>query len=518
MALEVWRTREVSVTYASSSELTLPRLQKPLHHNGTVTAGDPDYVLPAVVVANEAAASKTRSSRFLACFFTPPLRRHLVAFSGELVGTICFLFLALAGAQVVNSATEGLTPLGVLLIALSFSTSFAVNSWAFFRITAGMFNPAVTLGLVVSNNMKPARGLLVFLAQLLGGISAAALVSCMFPGELLAQTRLSEGTSVVRGLFIEALVTAWFVFCVFKVGRETYKTARCRNESRVNKLCHSVLASVILGSILFVAEIVCISYTGGSPNPARAFGTAVVTSFPGYHWIYWVGSFLGALVAVPFYRLTRNLENIIRDLGEDEEHEEWLRSRSRNRQSNSTSNYDQAANTQAHTRVHLDAVQEEADLERGASYISYHSSITSPNNSNGAKASKEAGKRETNSKINKTFPGPGSNEAPQPSASEGATPLPYPNAPTNSPNQQHSPRASDYDMLTINRSHQPSPEYQYLSVPNGNNDSPSPSPSPNPSINNSSSHTADDNLDGTTGHEAKRLSIMSKREKIIAGV
>ena len=50
-------------------------------------------------------------------------------------------------------------------------------------------------------------------------------------------------------------------------------------------------------------------FTGGSLNPARSFGPCVVLhSFPGYHWIYWVGPLLGAVVAVIFYRLIKVLE------------------------------------------------------------------------------------------------------------------------------------------------------------------------------------------------------------------
>jgi len=47
----------------------------------------------------------------------------------------------------------------------------------------------------------------------------------------------------------------------------------------------------------------------GSLNPARSFGPCVVLrSFPGYHWIYWLGPFLGSLLAVLFYRLIKVLE------------------------------------------------------------------------------------------------------------------------------------------------------------------------------------------------------------------
>jgi len=50
-------------------------------------------------------------------------------------------------------------------------------------------------------------------------------------------------------------------------------------------------------------------FTGGSLNPARSFGPAVVAhKFDGYHWIYWVGPALGAIVAVGFYKLVKMLE------------------------------------------------------------------------------------------------------------------------------------------------------------------------------------------------------------------
>lgn len=45
-------------------------------------------------------------------------------------------------------------------------------------------------------------------------------------------------------------------------------------------------------------------FTGGSLNPARSLGPDVINrSFPGYHWIYWVGPLLGSLLASGFYHL-----------------------------------------------------------------------------------------------------------------------------------------------------------------------------------------------------------------------
>jgi aquaporin related protein len=50
-------------------------------------------------------------------------------------------------------------------------------------------------------------------------------------------------------------------------------------------------------------------FTGGSLNPARSFGPDVVLSkFDTYHWIYWIGPLLGAILASIFYRLMKVIQ------------------------------------------------------------------------------------------------------------------------------------------------------------------------------------------------------------------
>lgn len=75
---------------------------------------------------------------------------HLVAASGEFVGTFFFLYFAYAGnimviKQGVSSAGDGtLSSEGVVFIALSYGLSLLVNVWTFYRISGGLFNPAVS--------------------------------------------------------------------------------------------------------------------------------------------------------------------------------------------------------------------------------------------------------------------------------------------------------------------------------------------------------------------------------------
>ena len=59
-------------------------------------------------------------------------------------------------------------------------------------------------------------------------------------------------------------------------------------------------------------------YTGGSLNPARSFGPCVaLRTFPGYHWIYWLGPALGSCIAVGFYRFIKALEYETSNPGQD---------------------------------------------------------------------------------------------------------------------------------------------------------------------------------------------------------
>lgn len=81
-------------------------------------------------------------------------RNHIIAMIGEFTGTFLFLFFAFAATQVANAAAAfAATKDGsvnkypnvpvLLYISLAFGFSLAVNVWVFFRISGGLFNPAV---------------------------------------------------------------------------------------------------------------------------------------------------------------------------------------------------------------------------------------------------------------------------------------------------------------------------------------------------------------------------------------
>jgi len=231
-------------------------------------------------------------------------RNHFIATSAEFTGTTLFLFFAFSGTQVallstppnsLNVVGSPSDPAQLLYIALCFGFSLAVNAWVFFRISGGLFNPAVTVAMCLVGAVPYVRGILLFISQILGGITAAAIVSALFPGELTVRTNLSGGTSVVQGVFIEMFLTAELVFTIFMLAAEKHKG--------------TFIAPVGIGLSLFIAELSGVYFTGGSLNPARSFGPAVVShQFHHYHWIYWVGPFLGSLLAAGFYKFIKMLE------------------------------------------------------------------------------------------------------------------------------------------------------------------------------------------------------------------
>ncbi|CAK7204808.1 Aquaporin-1 [Sporothrix eucalyptigena] len=232
-----------------------------------------------------------------------------VAGLAEFVGTFLFLFFAFGGTTAVNNAgpQDGILaadPSQLLYICMCFGFSLAVTVWMFFRVSGGLFNPAVTLSLCLVGAVGPVRGVVVFIAQLLGGICAAAVLSALLPGPLQASTTLRDDTSIARGLFIEMFATSILVLSILLMAVEKHRA--------------TFTAPLCIGLALFVAELMSIPYTGGAVNPARSFGPCVAThTFTGYQWIYWVGPILGSLLATAFYKIIKFLEYETCNPGQD---------------------------------------------------------------------------------------------------------------------------------------------------------------------------------------------------------
>lgn len=99
----------------------------------------------------------------------------------------------------------------------------------------------MTLALYLVGGLPLLRSVLVFIAQILGGLAAAGVVSCLFPGSLNVETTLGGGTSISRGLFIEMFLTTQLVFVVIMLAAVKHKA--------------TYLAPVGIGLSFFVTEM-----------------------------------------------------------------------------------------------------------------------------------------------------------------------------------------------------------------------------------------------------------------------
>ncbi|KAI6774278.1 hypothetical protein HG531_001127 [Fusarium graminearum] len=237
--------------------------------------------------------------------------KHMVAASGEFVGTFLFLYFGYAGNIVavlqepISGPNGTLANNTVMYIAMAYGFSLLVNVWTFYRISGGLFNPAVTFGLCLSGQLPWIRALFLFPSQIIAAMCAGGLVNAMFPGSAsIANTTLGPNTSTAQGVFLEMFFTAQLVFVVLMLAAE--------------KSRDTFLAPVGIGLALFVALIPGVFVTGGSANPVRSFGCAVGSrDFPGYHWIYWVGPLLGAALAAGYFRLVKMMHYEEANPGQD---------------------------------------------------------------------------------------------------------------------------------------------------------------------------------------------------------
>lgn len=99
----------------------------------------------------------------------------------------------------------------------------------------------VTLGMVLIRAISIFRGILLFIAQMVGAIVAAFVVQALFTGKLNVSTSLSPTTTIAQGVVIEMLLTSQLVFTIFMLAAE--------------KHVGNFIAPLGIGLSLFIAEL-----------------------------------------------------------------------------------------------------------------------------------------------------------------------------------------------------------------------------------------------------------------------
>ena len=86
-------------------------------------------------------------------------KNHFIAVVGEFVGTTLFLWFSFAGTQAcaITGGGAANNPSQIVLTSLVFGFSLLVTVWAFYRISGGLFNPAVSSDRCENQNQNHPR-------------------------------------------------------------------------------------------------------------------------------------------------------------------------------------------------------------------------------------------------------------------------------------------------------------------------------------------------------------------------
>ncbi len=206
----------------------------------------------------------------------------------EFVGTFAFFFIG-AGAIVTNTMTHG--AVGLLGIALAHGLALSIMISVFGATSGGHFNPAVTIGLLVTRRIAPVLAIFYIVAQLAGGTLAGLMLRVIFPEAVwqaaqLGTPNLAPGVSFWTGVLVEALLTFFLLLAVFGPAVD----------KRAPKIAGFGIGLTVMFDILMGGPL-----TGASMNPARTFGPALAGGFWQNDLVYWIGPIIGGIIAALLY-------------------------------------------------------------------------------------------------------------------------------------------------------------------------------------------------------------------------
>ncbi|XP_019196658.1 PREDICTED: aquaporin TIP2-1-like [Ipomoea nil] len=213
------------------------------------------------------------------------------AYIAEFISTLLFVFAGVGSAIAFNKLTSdaALDAPGLVAIAVchAFALFVAVSVGA--NISGGHVNPAVTFGLAVGGQITILTGLFYWIAQLLGSILACYLLTVVTGGLAVPTHSVAAGVGAVGGVVMEIIITFGLVYTVYATAADPKKGSL------------GTIAPIAIGFIVGANILAAGPFSGGSMNPARSFGPAVVSGDFSSIWIYWVGPLVGGGLAGLIY-------------------------------------------------------------------------------------------------------------------------------------------------------------------------------------------------------------------------
>ena len=212
----------------------------------------------------------------------------------EFFGPLTLVFAG-AGAIILTQGQN------IVAIALAHGLAIGLMIMALGHISGGHFNPAVTISMLATGRIGLTKGIAYIVAQLLGGLVGAVLLTLCYPAlndaatGAIGRNNVNLGTPAVGGgaapvnaLIMEIVLTFFLVFVIFGTAVDW------RSGKAISGLC---IGLTITMDILAGGAI-----SGAAMNPARWFGPAVVQGDFTNFWIWIVGPIVGGVIAAFVYQ------------------------------------------------------------------------------------------------------------------------------------------------------------------------------------------------------------------------
>jgi MIP family channel proteins len=209
--------------------------------------------------------------------------------TAEFIGTFALVFIGCGAILAAGPTPEP----GLVGVAFAFGLAVAVMVSAVGHISGGHFNPAITLGFLVTGRLHPLLTVVYWIAQFAGAIAAAALLRWFFNDATegnLGSPVLNPAIEPEVGLIIEAILTFFLVWVFFATAADPRGTFKS-------------IAGLAIGFTITMGILMGGSLTGGAMNPARALGPELLSNTWDDFWIWYVGPLAGGVIAAVAYEV-----------------------------------------------------------------------------------------------------------------------------------------------------------------------------------------------------------------------
>jgi aquaporin Z len=198
-------------------------------------------------------------------------------FAAEVIGT--FMVVVLATGSVVIDAKYG-GKMGLPFIAIAPFIGVTIGVYIFSKISMAHFNPAVSLGFLISRHITKLQLLQYFAAEITGALLASLFVMSVIGTEASLGANAPDYSYPLPIVFgIEVLATALLMAVIYLV----VYTKGLRGFGGL------VIGGMVGLDIFFLAFI-----SGASMNPARSLAPALLSGVLGNLWLYWTATFIGS--------------------------------------------------------------------------------------------------------------------------------------------------------------------------------------------------------------------------------